>query len=227
VRLILDGTVIKTRLDMKATNISVLAAIGGESTAAWRQFINDLDARGLKRPEFVIVDGAPGLEAALIALWGEDLPIQRCTVHKHRNLLAHAPKRMHDELTEGLVPRLCCEKALDQTPIETAVVAIKNNERIIFLLANFSKVLSAPCSRHGFIVKPDPDQSKIRLRHANATFPKYLIRDYRRSFAWPIAKKIALGAGPGPKPKCWHKKPKVMAPRIASGLLRPVRFYEF
>jgi putative transposase len=116
VRLILDGTVIKTRLDKKAQNISVLAAIGvrrdgqkvllslmnmgGESTAAWRQFIDDLDARGLKRPEFVIVDGAPGLEAALVALWGEDLPIQRCTVHKHRNLLAHAPKQMHDELTE-------------------------------------------------------------------------------------------------------------------------------
>ncbi|MRH22974.1 IS256 family transposase [Rhodovulum strictum] len=116
VRLILDGTVIKTRLDRKATNISVLAAIGvrrdgqkvlisirnmgGESTAAWRQFLDDLDARGLKRPEFVIVDGAPGLEAALVALWGEDLPIQRCTVHKHRNLLAHAPKHMQDEVTE-------------------------------------------------------------------------------------------------------------------------------
>ena len=115
VRLILDGTVIKTWLDRKATNISVLAAIGvrrdgqkvllsirnmgGESTAAWRQFLDDLDARGLKRPEFVIVDGAPGLEAALVALWGDDLPIQRCTVHKHRNLLAHAPKHMHDELT--------------------------------------------------------------------------------------------------------------------------------
>ncbi len=81
VRLILDGTVIKTRLDRKATNISVLAAIGvrrdgqkvllsiknmgGESTAAWSQFLSDLDARGLRRPEFVIVDGAPGLEAAL------------------------------------------------------------------------------------------------------------------------------------------------------------------
>ena len=115
IRLILDGTVIKTRLDKKATNISVLAAIGvrrdgqkvllsimnmgGESTAAWRQFLDDLDKRGLKRPQFVIVDGAPGLEAALVALWGDDLPIQRCTVHKHRNLLAHAPKHMHEELS--------------------------------------------------------------------------------------------------------------------------------
>ena len=61
----------------------VLLAIrnmGGESTAAWGQFLADLDARGLQRPEFVIVDGAPGLEAALVALWGDDLPIQRCTV---------------------------------------------------------------------------------------------------------------------------------------------------
>ena len=115
IRLILDGTVIKTRLDKKATNISALAAIGvrrdgqkvllsimnmgGESTAAWRRFLDDLDKRGLKRPQFVIVDGAPGLEAALVALWGDDLPIQRCTVHKHRNLLAHAPKHMHEELS--------------------------------------------------------------------------------------------------------------------------------
>jgi len=115
VRLILDGTVIKTRLDKKATNISVLAAIGvrrcgqkillsimnmgGESQAAWRQFLDDLDARGLSKPEFVIVDGAPGLEAALIALWGEGLPIQRCTVHKHRNLLSHAPKLRVSQIT--------------------------------------------------------------------------------------------------------------------------------
>jgi len=88
--------------------------MGGESTAAWRRsgglrgptgatvrpHLDDLDARGLRWPEFVIVDGAPGLEAALVALWGDDLPIQRCTVHKHRNLLAHAPKHMQDEATE-------------------------------------------------------------------------------------------------------------------------------
>ena len=70
-----------------------------------------LDKRGLKRPEFAIVapearvprDGAPGLEAALARLWGDDLPIPACTVHSeggnhwfecrpNRNLLAHAPK---------------------------------------------------------------------------------------------------------------------------------------
>jgi putative transposase len=115
VRLILDGTVVKARIDRKATAISVLVAIGvrrdgqkillairnmgGESTAAWRAFLGDLDARGLKAPDFVVVDGAPGLEAALAELWA-DVPIQRCTVHKHRNLLAHAPKSLHDELTE-------------------------------------------------------------------------------------------------------------------------------
>ncbi len=127
VRLILDGTVIRTRLDKKATNISVLAAIGvrrdgqkillsirnmgGESTSAWRLFLDDLDARGLKRPDFVIVDGAPGLEAALTALWGEALPIQRCTVHKHRNLLAHAPKALHDELGEDYRDMIYAETA--------------------------------------------------------------------------------------------------------------------
>jgi len=63
-------------------------------------FLGDLDVRGRLRPEFIIVDGAPGLEATLVALWGEDLPIQRCTVHKHRNLSGHAPKHMHDGLTE-------------------------------------------------------------------------------------------------------------------------------
>ena len=69
----------------------------GSGTAAWRAFLGDLDARGLKAPDFVIVDGAPGLEAALTELW-PDAPVQRCTVHK-RNLLAHVPKSLQDELT--------------------------------------------------------------------------------------------------------------------------------
>ena len=48
----------------------------------------------------MIVDGAPGLEAALTAPWGHDLRIQRCTVNKYRNFLGRAPGHLHGELTE-------------------------------------------------------------------------------------------------------------------------------
>ena len=113
VRLILDGTVVRVRLDRKATSISLLVVLGvradgqkvllaiksmgGESTEAWRAVLDDLITRGLRRPAFLIVDGAPGLEKAIAAVWG-GVPVQRCTVHKHRNLLAHAPERLHEEI---------------------------------------------------------------------------------------------------------------------------------
>ena len=38
------------------------------------------------------------MERALAALW-PDVPAQRCTVHKHRNLLAHAPDALHEEIS--------------------------------------------------------------------------------------------------------------------------------
>ena len=114
IRLILDGTVVRVRLDKRSTSISLLIALGvrqdgqkvllavknmgGESEAAWRALLDDLVNRGLKTPELVIVDGAPGLEKALAALW-PDVLVQRCTVHKHRNLLAHAPERLHEEIS--------------------------------------------------------------------------------------------------------------------------------
>ena len=72
-------------------------SMGGESTEAWRTVLDDLIKRGLRRPEFLIVDGAPGLENAIAAVW-HGVPVQRCTVHKHRNLLAHAPERLHEEI---------------------------------------------------------------------------------------------------------------------------------
>jgi putative transposase len=114
VRLILDGTVVRVRLDRKATSISLLVVLGvradgqkvllairsmgGESAEAWRTVLGDLIKRELRRPEFLIVDGAPGLDKAIAAVW-DGVLVQRCTVHKHRNLLAHAPERLHEEIT--------------------------------------------------------------------------------------------------------------------------------
>jgi putative transposase len=126
VRLILDGTVVRVRLDRKATSISLLVvlgvrrdgqkvllairAMGGESEAAWRAVLDDLVARGLRTPEFLIIDGAAGLEKALAALWPA-VPAQRCTVHKHRNLLAHAPERLHEEISADYTDMIYAETA--------------------------------------------------------------------------------------------------------------------
>ena len=68
VRLILDGTVARVRLDRKATSISLLVGLGvradgqkvllaiksmgGESEAAWRALLDDLIRRGLRTPEW-------------------------------------------------------------------------------------------------------------------------------------------------------------------------------
>ena len=126
VRLVLDGTVVRVRLDRKATAISLLVVLGirkdgqkvllavknmgGESEAAWRSVLDDLITRGLRTPEFLIMDGAAGLERALAALW-PDVPAQRCTVHKHRNLLAHAPDALHEEVSADYTDMVYAETA--------------------------------------------------------------------------------------------------------------------
>ena len=114
VRLILDGTVVRVRLDRKATSISLLVVIGvreggqkvvlailsmgGESTEAWRTVLDDLIKRGLRRPEFLIADGVPG-STRRSPRCGTACRFSAAPVHKHRNLFEHAPERLHDEIT--------------------------------------------------------------------------------------------------------------------------------
>jgi putative transposase len=137
VRLILDGTVVRARVDRKATAISLLIVLGvrrdgqkvllairsmgGESEAAWRTVLDDLVARGLKKPELAIVDGAPGLEKALASLWS-DLLVQRCTVHKLRNLIAHAPKRLAEEVASDFSDMIYAKTAKEVLTRRTAFI---------------------------------------------------------------------------------------------------------
>jgi transposase-like protein len=135
VHLVLDGTVVRVRLDRKATSISLLVVIGvpedghkvllavknmGDETAeVWRTVLDDLVGRGLHRSEFLIVDGGKRLDAAIAALW-DGVPVQCCTAHKHRNLLTHARERLHEEITAD-----CTGTALDA---RTAACSIRNAE---------------------------------------------------------------------------------------------------
>lgn len=111
--LYLDATFMPVRCGGKAERLPIMVAIGvrangekvllslavmgGESAAAWGEFVGDLSKRGLKRVQLAIVDGNAGLERALLELWPR-LPLQRCTVHKLWNLLGHAPKSLQAEV---------------------------------------------------------------------------------------------------------------------------------
>jgi transposase-like protein len=105
--LILDGVDLKIRRT-KISNEALLCAVGitesgkkiflgimlggKESTDAWEGFLLSLINRGLK-PEnlnLVIVDGGKGLLKAISEILPE-VKIQRCTVHKMRNVVSKCP----------------------------------------------------------------------------------------------------------------------------------------
>jgi len=58
----------------------------------WLDLGRGLARRGLRAPDLVIGDGAPGLIRAMEELW-PDADRQRCTVHRLRNIRAKLPKQ--------------------------------------------------------------------------------------------------------------------------------------
>jgi len=76
-----------------------LELCGSESGDAWKGFVDDLKTRGLRAPLLAIIDGNPGLRQALGRLWPATA-VQRCCVHKLRNVERKAPKHALDELRE-------------------------------------------------------------------------------------------------------------------------------
>ncbi len=113
--LFLDGWYPRVRIGKKRTRVPVLVTLGvcadgrrvvldmriagQESEAAWGELVQSLVKRHLGTPALAVIDGNPGLHAALRAQWPE-IAIQRCTNHKLRNLLAKAPAHLREELAE-------------------------------------------------------------------------------------------------------------------------------
>ena len=58
---------------------------GQETTAAWEDVITHLVQRRVGEPLLAMIEGKPGVQAALRAPWPQ-IAIQRCTAHKLRNL---------------------------------------------------------------------------------------------------------------------------------------------
>ena len=66
--------------------------------------LEELQARGLdtSRPTLLVLDGSKALHAAVTRVWGDHAVIQRCQVHKRRNLKAHLAEKHHAELDRHL-----------------------------------------------------------------------------------------------------------------------------
>ena len=67
---------------------------GSENAEVARGLLADLTSRGLDplRPRLYVLDGEKALHKAITDVFGKEALIQRCQVHKKRNVLAHLPK---------------------------------------------------------------------------------------------------------------------------------------
>ena len=70
-----------------------------ENAEVAESLLTDLQERGLKLSAKVlfIIDGGKGVAKALRQRYGEKLLLQRCTIHKDRNLQGHLPKKYRQE----------------------------------------------------------------------------------------------------------------------------------
>ena len=111
--LYLDAIALRVRIANKVISVPVLVGLGvkedgqkvildlelfqSESSSCWEGFFEGLISRALKPPCLVIIDGNKGLRVAVEKNW-PGTAVQRCTVHKLRNLERHAPRHALEEV---------------------------------------------------------------------------------------------------------------------------------
>lgn len=72
-----------------------------ESTVGWRDFVRDMQRRGLPVPTLVCSDGAPALIAVIEELYPHSLR-QRCLMHKTSNILAKVPQALEQPVKQAV-----------------------------------------------------------------------------------------------------------------------------
>lgn len=75
-----------------------------EKTAVVKALLSELIDRGLDadRMRLWVIDGAKALRRAIAEVFGVNALVQRCQVHKRRNVLAHLPEAMHASVGRAL-----------------------------------------------------------------------------------------------------------------------------
>jgi putative transposase len=115
--LFLDATFLDARWARTVENVSALVAYGigldgkrqllaitigtEESEDSWSDLLGQLNERGLSGVELVVADAHAGLGKA-VRKHVPEAPLQRCTVHLQRNVLAKTPQRLRSRLAKAV-----------------------------------------------------------------------------------------------------------------------------
>jgi putative transposase len=96
-----------------------------ENAAVCTALLEDLCARGLdtSSPTLLVLDGGKALHAAAKRVWGRNALIQRCQVHKKRNVRQHLPQKHWPELSRQL------NAAYHETDYDQALKGLKTTAR--------------------------------------------------------------------------------------------------
>jgi transposase-like protein len=108
---------------------SVLAFREGttENSTLCRELLSDLVARGVPadRSILVAIDGGRGLRKAVTEVFGQFAIVQRCQVHKKRNVLDQLPESMRGQVSAAM------SQAYAAASVDSARQQLKNLERTL------------------------------------------------------------------------------------------------
>ena len=125
--IMLDGIELHGRTNIVALGISTEGdklALGlwdgsSENATVAAALLADLVDRGLDVEQglLFVIDGSKGLRKAIRQVFGNDVPVQRCTQHKQRNVFDHLPERDRDPVKARL-RRAWKETDHDRDPVK-------------------------------------------------------------------------------------------------------------
>lgn len=98
-----------------------------ENEIACKSMLEDLITRGLvvSRSRLFVIDGSKGLRSAIRGIFGRQALIQRCQIHKVRNVLGHLPNSKHASVRTAMREAYRCKK------VETAKRLLNNLARTL------------------------------------------------------------------------------------------------
>jgi transposase-like protein len=104
---ITDGLVLVAAIGIDAEGVKhplALAEGATENAAVVQALIDDLIERGLDpaAARLFIIDGSKALSRAIRRSFGRHTPIQRCQIHKARNIMERLPKSLHASVRRAL-----------------------------------------------------------------------------------------------------------------------------